>query len=280
MDFFTKLTQAIRRNQSLLCVGLDPDLQYMPERYNNLSDQITGLLSWNQTIIRETEDKVCAYKPNIAFYEALGVAGIALLHQTLRLVPEHIPIILDAKRGDIGSTATAYATACFNDLKADAVTLNPYLGRDSVEPFLSYTDKGLFVLCHTSNPSAEDFQSLEINDWRALDRESNQPLYLRVARIASTWSPNIGLVVGATYPEAMAAVRNSAPDAWFLVPGVGAQGADLDATLVAGLRADGLGMIIHVSRGISQADDHSKAALSFKDGINQARQKLQIIRSK
>ena len=274
MDFFTKLTQAIECNQSLLCVGLDPDPQYIPERYDNLGDKITGLLNWNQTVIRETEDKVCAYKPNIAFYEALGVAGIALLHQTLRLIPKHIPIILDAKRGDIGNTAMAYASACFKDLKADAVTLSPYLGRDSIEPFTTFTDKGLFVLCHTSNHSSEDFQTLEINDWRTLDRENNQPLYIHVARTAPTWSPNVGLVVGATYPEAMAAVRRSAPDTWFLVPGIGAQGGDLAATLSAGLREDGSGMIIHVSRGINQADNHSEAALTLKNSINQVRKNM------
>jgi len=167
MDFFTKLSAATVENHSLLCVGLDPDPQVVPDRYGHLGDRGTGLLKWNQAIIQETAELACAYKPNIAFYEALGIEGLALLSQTLRLIPDHIPVILDAKRGDIGNTAAAYAKACFDDWKVDAVTLSPYLGRDSVEPFIRYDNKGLFMLCHTSNPGAEDFQHLEISDWRS-----------------------------------------------------------------------------------------------------------------
>ncbi len=279
MNFFEKLDAAVERNQSLLCIGLDPDPARIPARYRSgdaakdesVEGIIDAILAWNQAIIEETADLACVYKPNIAFYEALGAPGMALLRRTLALIPEEIPVILDAKRGDIGSTAAAYARACFEDLGVDAVTLSPYLGRDSVDPFAAYADKGLFVLCHTSNPSAGDFQTLEIADWRTLDREPNQPLYIRVARDAPAWSPNVGLVIGATYPEAMVDVRAAAPDAWFLVPGIGAQGGDLAATLAAGLRSDGKGLIINVSRGVALAENHGQAAREIRDEIERLR---------
>ena len=275
MNFFEKLDAAVERNQSLLCIGLDPDPARIPARYRSGNDSgdaaIEAILAWNRAVIEETVDLVCVYKPNIAFYEALGEPGMELLRNTLALIPETIPVILDAKRGDIGSTAAAYAKACFEDLGVDAVTLSPYLGRDSVDPFAAYDGKGLFVLCHTSNPSAGDFQTLEINDWRTLDREPNQPLYMRVAREATGWSPNVGLVVGATYPEALADVREISPDAWFLVPGIGAQGGDLASTLAAGLRPDGKGLIINVSRGVGLAESHGEAAKKIRDEINEGR---------
>ena len=271
--FFTKLDAAVEQNQSLLCVGLDPTPAQLPARHRqDNGDVMAGLLAWNQAVIAVTADLVCAYKPNIAFYEALGAPGMTLLRQTLALIPKTIPVLLDAKRGDIGSTATAYAQACFDDLGVDAVTLSPYLGRDSIEPFARYQDKGLFILCHTSNPSAGDFQHLEITDWRTLDREGNQPLYIHVARIAVTWSPNVGLVVGATYPAVFAGVRAAAPNQWLLVPGIGAQGGDLASTLAAGLRADGKGVLINASRGVCLADDYRAAAQQLRDEINHHRQ--------
>ncbi|MFZ4657049.1 MAG: orotidine-5'-phosphate decarboxylase [Caldilineaceae bacterium] len=270
--FFDKLEATVERNQSLLCVGLDPTAAQLPARHRQHNgDLLAGLLAWNQAVIEATADLVCTYKPNIAFYEALGAPGMTLLRQTLALIPKHIPVLLDVKRGDIGSTATAYAQACFDDLGVDAVTLSPYLGRDSIEPFARYTDKGLFILCHTSNPSASDLQHLEITDWRTLDREGNQPLYIHVARIAVTWSPNVGLVVGATYPEVFAGVRATAPNQWLLVPGIGAQGGDLASTLAAGLRADGKGVLINASRGVCLADDYRAAAQQLCDEINQHR---------
>jgi uridine monophosphate synthetase len=275
MDFFTKLQAAVKHNRSLLCVGLDPDPAQAPARYRSADGNAAAtIVAWNRAIIDQTQEFVCAYKPNVAFYEALGVAGMDALRRTLALIPPHIPVLLDAKRGDIGSTAAAYARACFDDLGVDGVTLSPYLGKDSIEPFASYTDKGLFVLCHTSNPSAGEFQELEIADWRTLDRESNQPLYVHVARTATAWSPNVGLVVGATFPQAIADVRREAPHAWFLVPGIGAQGGDLNATLAAGLREDGGGVIINASRNIALADDHGQAACKLRDEINTGRVQL------
>lgn len=275
MGFFTKLHAAVERNQSLLCVGLDPNPAQAPVRYRPADgDPAATIVAWNRAIIAQTQDLVCAYKPNIAFYEALGAAGMEALRQTLALIPSHIPVLLDAKRGDIGSTAEAYARACFDVLGVDGVTLSPYLGKDSIEPFARYEDKGLFVLCHTSNPGAGEFQKLEIADWRTLDRESNQPLYVHVARTASAWSPNVGLVVGATFPQAIEDVRTAAPQAWFLVPGVGAQGGDLRATLAAGLREDGSGVIINASRNIALADNHGQVARKLRDEINAVRLEL------
>lgn len=274
-DFFEKLEAAVRRNNSLLCVGLDPNPDSIPERYlTDEADLTVAIVGWNRAIIEQTADLVCAYKPNIAFYEALGAAGMDALRQTLALIPGDVPVILDAKRGDIGSTADAYAAACFRDLKVDAVTLSPYLGRDSIDPFARHAGKGLFVLCHTSNPSAGEFQELEVADWRTLDREPNQPLYTRVARTAVSWSPNVGLVVGATFPEAIEDVRTAAPAAWFLVPGIGAQGGDLESTLAAGLRSDGSGLIISASRSIANAADHRSAAQETRDAINAVRTRL------
>lgn len=267
--FFTKLEAAVERNQSLLCVGLDPTPAQLPAQYRqDHGDVIAGILAWNRAIIEATVDLVCTYKPNIAFYEALGLAGQDLLRQTLALIPDDVPVLLDAKRGDIGSTAAAYAQACFDDLGADAVTLSPYLGRDSIDPFAAYTDRGLFILCHTSNPGAGEFQELEINDWRTLDREPNRPLYQRVAQTAPKWSPNVGLVVGATYPEQMADIRALAPDRWFLVPGIGAQAGDLPGTMRAGIRNDGMGLIISASRGVCLAEDPRSAAQTLREQIN------------
>ena len=274
-DFFAKLAAAVDRNNSLLCIGLDPNPDSIPERYlSDTANLAAAIVAWNRAIVEQTVDLVCAYKPNIAFYEALGADGMDALRQTLALIPSDVPVILDVKRGDIGSTAAAYATACFVDLKVDAVTLSPYLGRDSVDPFARHEGKGLFVLCHTSNPSAAEFQELEIADWRALDREPNQPLYKHVARAAVSWSPAVGLVVGATFPEAIKEVRNAAPDAWFLVPGVGAQGGNLEDTLAAGLRRDGSGIMISASRSIAAAVDPRAAAQQTRDAINLARTQL------
>jgi uridine monophosphate synthetase len=274
LPFFQALQAAAGRNQSLLCVGLDPSPEQIPAAFRTVADSpAQAMVAWNRAIIEATSDLVCAYKPNIAFYEALGSEGMEALRATLALIPADVPVILDVKRGDIGSTAAAYARACFEDLNVDAVTLSPYLGRDSVNPFAQHAGRGLFVLCHTSNPSAGEFQHLEINDWRTLDREANQPLYLHVARQAVGWSPDVGLVVGATYPEAVAAVRRVAPHAWFLVPGVGAQGGDLEATLAAGLRADGLGLIINVGRAVAGAANPHAAALALREAINAARTK-------
>ncbi|MBI3959254.1 MAG: orotidine-5'-phosphate decarboxylase [Chloroflexi bacterium] len=264
MNFYDKLSAASERNQSLLCVGLDPTPESLPERYRSSSSPVTDdLLRWNLAVIEATAELVCCYKPNIAFYEALGAPGMDVLRRTIAAIPSHIPVLLDAKRGDIGSTAAAYARACFEELGVDAVTLSPYLGRDSIDAFAAYREKGLFVLCHTSNPSAGEFQSLPVPD--------GKPLYLQVAETATGWSPQVGLVVGATYSHVLADVRAAAPDAWFLVPGVGAQMGDLAGSLAGGLRPDGLGVLPSATRSVTDATDHRAAALALRDEINRVR---------
>ena len=242
VDFFSKLTAAARKNDSLLCVGLDPTPEAVPAAFRQAANPI---LAWNRVIIEATADLVCAFKPNIAFYEALD-DGLATLKATLRLIPPDTPVILDAKRGDIGSTAAAYARVIFDQLGVDAVTLSPYLGADSIAPFAAIQE---------------------------LPTANGTPLYLQVAQQALTWSKhqNIGLVVGATFPAALAHVRRIAPQAWFLVPGVGTQGGDLTAAVQAAMRPDGLGAIINVSRGVAGASDPRQAAAALRAAINAAR---------
>ena len=224
MNFTDKLTGAARSNNSLLCVGLDPNPELMP-------DKIT-VSEFNKAIIEATADLVCAYKPNLAFYEALGNDGLDALRQTIERIPDNIPVIGDAKRGDIGNTARAYARALFDGLNFDAATVNPYLGFDSIKPFIEYQDKGVFILCRTSNAGALDFQSLrcEAEMLPGLESErSYRPLFEIVALKARHWNiyGNIGLVVGATYPEELRLIRSSHPGMPLLIPGIGAQGGDL-----------------------------------------------------
>jgi uridine monophosphate synthetase len=263
--FIQKLTGAIERNNSLLCVGLDPDPPKFPAHFPATIDE-TALVTWGRAIIEQTADLVCCYKPNIAFYEQHGPVGLEALRQTIAAVPDDIPVLLDAKRGDIGGTAAAYARAVFEGLGADAVTVNPYLGRDSVEPFLAYPGKMVFVLGYTSNPSAKEIQ--EFGD-------ENERLFEHVVRQAQTWGSveQIGFVVGATRPHALARFRELTPN-WVLTPGVGAQGGDVSAALAAGLTADGRGMIVPVSRSVIYAKAPRAAAQTLRDEINQARRSV------
>src|SRR4030042_1506104 len=260
MRFVDKLLAAGRRNKSLLCVGLDPDPGLMPK---------ASLLEFNKAIVDATADLVCAYKPNLAFYEALGIDGLKALQKIIEHIPGHIPIIGDGKRGDIGNTAKAYAKAIFVTFGFDAATVSPYLGFDSIEPFIGYKDKGVFILCRTSNPGAMDFQNL-VNG-------QGMPLYESVARKAKEWnvSGNIGLVVGATYPEELKAIRQLCPEMPLLIPGIGAQGGDLASTVKYGIDAQGENAIIAISRQIlyaSQGKDFAQAArnnaLELRDSIN------------
>ncbi len=253
--FSFKLERLLHQGRAPLCVGLDPDLDAMPSRYPDP-------LAWNWAIIAATRDIAACYKPNLAFFEALGSDGYELLGQTLAAIPPEVPILLDAKRGDIGSTAAAYARAVFEVWDADAVTVNPYLGSDGVRPFTAYSDRYVFVLCHTSNPSAAEIQGVS---------RFGLPLYQHVASIAPSWGDgNVGLVVGATYPEALAEVRALAPRAWLLAPGVGAQGGDAASALVNGLRADGMGVLVNVARGIALADDPQQAAETYASQLRPA----------
>ncbi len=256
--FFSRLEALAWKRRSLLCVGLDPHPDDLP------SPSATAARDFCLHLIEATHRHAIAFKPNAAFFDIYGADGWQALQEVIAAVHDvGLPVVLDAKRGDIASTARAYAQAAFERLAADALTVNPYLGRDAVQPFLSEAEKGVFLLAKTSNPGGADLQDVGVVE------EDGRPLYLRVARLAQTWSTrgNLGLVVGATHPEALAATRTAAPDLWFLAPGVGAQGGSLEAALAAGLRADGLGMLIAVSRGISRAANPAAAAAALHERI-------------
>jgi uridine monophosphate synthetase len=254
--FFARLERRARAANSLLCVGLDPHLELLPEASAGAAKEFCLRL------IEQTSEFACAFKPNSAFFEMFGAPGWTVLREVIAAVPPEIPVILDAKRGDIASTARAYAQAAFEGLGASAVTLNPYLGYDAVEPFLEDPGRGVFLLCKTSNPGADDLQN---------HAGSIEPLYLRVARLAEEWNrrDNLGLVVGATQPQALADVRAVTPELWILAPGIGVQGGDLTAALRAGLRIDGYGMLIPVSRSIAAADSPAREAARLRAAIRE-----------
>ncbi len=314
MKFTDKLLNASRKNKSWLCIGLDPDPELMPG---------VDVLQFNKAIIEATSDLVCAYKPNLAFYEALGTEGLAILEKTVKYIPGDIPVIGDAKRGDIGNTAKAYARALFSVLGFDAATVNPYLGFDSIEPFINYQDKGVFILCRTSNRGASDFQdvlniSIEpeppsaryaVSDLRIepkvvevgqpvtisfqLTNISNVkasyqvtleplPLYQVVARKAKEWNiyGNIGLVVGATYPEDLKRVRSICPEMPLLIPGIGAQGGDLASAVGYGVDARGEKAIINVSRQILYASKEKDFAQAARNMAEKTRKQINDYRNK
>jgi len=264
MKFTEKLDAAVKKNNSLLCIGLDIDLKRIPASLLNKSDPI---FDFNKAIIDATKDLVCAYKPNIAFYEMYGIYGMQALMKTIEYASDDIPIILDAKRGDVGHTAFAYAKAIFEIYKADATTINPYMGYDSVEPFLEYKDKGIFILCLTSNVGHKDFQVLG----------KEEPLYQLVAKHVKEWdvSLNCGLVVGATNPDELKDIRKIVGDMPILIPGIGAQGGDLASSVRYGVNKKGERAIINSSRSIifaSPGDDFAgaarQAARKLKEDIN------------
>lgn len=262
-SFFSFLEKRVSDCSSLLCVGLDPHVADLS------MPSAEAAVSFCANLVRRTAPYAAAFKPNAAFFEQFGAAGWTALEQVIAAVRESsqrlgslIPVILDAKRGDIASTAEAYARSAFRILGANAITLSPYLGHDSIEPFLVDREKGAFLLCKTSNPGAADLQDLPLAG-------NGEPLYLAVARLAQAWNArdNVGLVVGATQPEALARVRRTAPRMWILAPGVGAQGGDLEAALKAGLRPDGRGLLLPVSRAIARAADPGKAAAELRDKV-------------
>jgi len=270
VNFTEKLITASRKNKSLLCVGLDPNPELMPNG--------AGIFEFNKAIIDATSDLVCAYKLNLAFYEVLDSEGLDALKRTIKYIPDDIPVIGDAKRGDIGNTAKAYARAMFSLFNFDAATVNPYLGFDSIEPFIQYRDKGVFILCRTSNAGAVDLQSL-----RCEAEPGYRPLFEIVALKASQWNihGNIGLVVGATYPEELRLIRQSHPDMPLLIPGIGAQGGDLASAVRYGVDSKGEKAIINSSRQIiyaSREKDFVEAARriasSLRDQINSYRSTL------
>ena len=265
-SFREKYEAAAAANDSLLCVGLDPDPSRLP--------QGVDIDAWLREVIEATSDLVCCYKPNAAFFEARGPHGQEALWGLIDGIPDEIPVLLDAKRGDVGNSAEFYARAVFEVLGADAVTVNPYLGGDAVEPFLAHEDRHTFVLCRTSNAGAGELQDRAL---AASGGGGSGPLYLAVAERANAWNTrgNVGLVVGATYPEEARAIRELCPDLLFLMPGVGAQAGELEAAVHAALDARGGGIIVNASRSVlypqaGSAEAARAEAQRLRDAIREA----------
>jgi orotidine-5'-phosphate decarboxylase len=269
MNFIDKLSAAWARNDSLLCVGLDPDLARFPA---DLRERPDAIVTFCKAIIDATADLACAFKPQIAYFAALGAEPqLEEICNYLRQHYPHIPLLLDAKRGDIGATAHQYAREAYDRYGADAVTLSPYMGFDSVEPYLAWSDRGQIILCRTSNAGGSDLQFLNVD---------GKPLYQHVAAmVANKWNKNgqCALVVGATFPEELAQVRAIVGDMPLLIPGIGAQGGDIEATVMSGKTGSGAGMMISSSRAILYAapaagEDFAAAArrvaLETRDAIN------------
>lgn len=262
MSFMSRLTEQAHQADSLLCVGLDPHPRDLDE------SKAEAARDFCLRLIDATAGLALAYKPNAAFFELYGAEGCAALRQVIDYARQAGIVILDSKRGDIASTAEAYAQAGFETYGANALTVNPYLGRDAVEPFLRDPNRGVFLLCKTSNPGSGDLQDLQV-----VGEGRFETLYERVAGLAERWNDhdNLGLVVGATHPAALERVRLRAPNLWILAPGVGAQGGELETCLQAGLRKDGLGLLIPVSRSLARAADPRLAANDLREQINQFR---------
>ncbi len=262
MDFIEKLSETRKKNRSLLCVGLDPNRQRIPPY---LLQEKDPFLTFNKEIVESTKDLVCAYKLNLGFY----LGELETLEKTRALIPSHIPVILDAKCGDIGNTARVYARVYFELMGFDAVTLSPYMGFDAVSPFLEYRERFSFLLCLTSNPSVDDFQTAEGS------------IYLKVARKASEWNKmgNCGLVVGATRTEYFPQIRSIAPQLIFLIPGVGAQGGKLDSVMKFAADSQGEKIIINSSRGIIYASSHRDFSLAARREAKRLKEEINRLRS-
>ena len=266
---FTEKLETCWQRDNLLCVGLDSDYEQLPDIIKVARPVEDALFHFNREIIDATYDLVCAYKPNAAFYEAQGEAGWRALLQTVRYVREtypHIPVILDAKRGDIGSTNIGYVQSAFDYLGVDAITVHPYLGREALAPFLARREKGIIVLARTSNPGAGEFQDMLVGT-------EQEPLYMVVARhVAQKWNSNgnCAIVVGATYPDELRRTRALVGDLPILIPGIGTQGGEVAATVKAGQDSRGRGMVISASRSIifaSRGDDFATAARSAAEQL-------------
>ncbi|MFN6469002.1 MAG: bifunctional orotidine-5'-phosphate decarboxylase/orotate phosphoribosyltransferase [Nostoc sp. SerVER01] len=265
MNFFDKLNGKILQNQSLLFVGLDPNPEMMPTRYES-EDIIAGLWEWLQFIISETSDFVCAYKPTLGFYEALGIPGLELLHKTLAAIPSHIPIILDAKHSDL-NTSSIFARTGFTQWQVDAITLSPYTGQDHVVPFLVYPDKAVFILCCTSNPGAEALQQYPTKE---------SPLYLQIVKESKTWGTpeQLGLEVGTTNSEVLALIRAVAPERIIMARSIWAGGANLREILEAGLNTNGDGLLIPVPQDMLGSPELSEEIQSLRAEINQIKTEI------
>ncbi len=262
MSAASELKEVQEKNNSLICVGLDLDIKKIPKAY---AGSIKGMYDFATRIIASTSDIVAAYKPNLGFFLEMGPQGLSLLEKIVRLIPPSVKIIIDGKFGDIGNTASHYAAATFDKFRADWVTLNPYMGYDSIRPFLEYKGKGAFILCLTSNTGSRDFQMMDME---------GKSVYLNVAEKVAYWDKeqNLGLVVGATHPEKIAEVRKMAPDCPILIPGVGAQGGDLEFAVRMGTDHFKKIALINVSRSVlyaSAEEDFDKAARAEVEKLNE-----------
>ena len=271
MNFFDKLNAAIAENNSLLFLGLDPNPEMMPHSRIE-ADIISELRDWLQLLIAQTSHLVCAYKPTLGFYQALGVQGMELLQQTLQAIPAHIPIILDAKHSDL-NTSTIFARTVFADWQVDAITLSPYLGQDCVAPFLVYPGKGVFVLCCTSNPGAIAVQQYP---------SAESPLYLQIVKEAKNWGTpeQLGLEVGTISTDVLSHIRAIAPERILLARSIWAEGGNLNQLLAAGLNADGNGLLIPVPQDILSSDNPSTQIESLRQEINQTRERVTSLGSR
>jgi orotidine-5'-phosphate decarboxylase len=268
MKFNERLLDIWRKKDSLLAIGLDADLEKLPPFLMDFESPIT---EFNKSIINATSDLVCAYKINTAFYEQFGIQGCRSMRKTIELIPDDVLIILDGKRADVKHSSEKYAKALFREYKADAVTVNPYLGYDSVAPFFEDETKGVFLLCLTSNPGARDFQYLQTDKGY---------LFERVAEKAAEWNinNNIGLVVGGTQAEELKKIREIAPDLPILLPGIGAQGGDLERSLQLGCNDLGEGILVTVSRSVLYASDDLEFAGKSRDVAQEMRDEINKIR--
>lgn len=270
MSFQDKILKIIEQNNSILCIGLDSNLDRIPK---HLKNEKNPLFAFNKAIIDKTAEYTAAYKLNTAFYEACGIMGWEALQKTFQYIPEHILTIADAKRGDIGNTSKMYAKALFTHLDADAITANPLMGYDSIYPFIENPQKGVFFLCLTSNPGAKDFQHFN---------NGNQTLYSKIALTVKTWNEkqNCGLVVGATHPHELHTIREWVPELPLLIPGIGAQGGDLEQSVKSGTNSNGSNALFNSSRSIifasNDIDFAARAAARAREtalALNTARKK-------
>jgi orotidine-5'-phosphate decarboxylase len=259
-SFAARLQQRIDAVDSLLCVGLDPTIDQLPQ---GIERSVAGVVEFCVNLIEATKDEVAIFKPNLGFFVGLGRRGLDALWEVRAAIPEHIPVLLDCKVNDMGATAESYARGWFDELDVDAITVSPYMGEDSLVPYLRDERRGVFVLCKTSNPGGGDFQDLNVSHGSAMAR----PLFLQVAQRCRDWDDRypatVGLVVGATWPAQLEAVRSICPDQPILLPGLGAQGGDTRSSVLAGTTPAGTGLLCSASRSImyaSSGEDYADAA--------------------
>ena len=276
MNFKQKIDKKIQINNSCVCVGLDSDYNKIPKFLKNNNSASQTIFNFNKQIIDQTIDLVCAYKPNVAFYEAKGIEGLKALKKTVSYIKKkdsEVVIIADAKRADIGNTNLGYVSSFFDHYNFDAITVHPYLGKEALKPFLQRKDRGIIILCKTSNTGAGEFQDLTVQD----SKFGTLPLYKNVAHhIVNSWNKNknCSLVVGATYPQELKEVRKIVEDMPILIPGIGAQGGDIEKTVKAGRDKNGRGMIINSSRGIIFASSDENFAEIAREKTEKLRKSI------